>query len=666
VRLPRARPFLLITLLVDSAFIFIFLVAIQSYLPEQRSVSASFPGYALAVYGAAKLAAQLFAGRLIDHVGRRRGLLYGLILILIGQAGLVGAAAVPAAVFPAAAVYGMGAAVLWPAVYSLASGAFDATERARLTSAMMLTTGLALAMGLGLGFALPPGFPYAAAAGLGLAIIVVAFVFAVGSRSEETQGAGQDFPTGTLTTTIKDILQPQRLAYSLIVLLQATAVGALLAIFRSYGRDLLGVSLRGEALILAPAALVAAGAVAVGGVLADRFGRSRLLIVGYLIATPALLVLSGVTTSAVVVLAAAAAGAGLGLALPSIAATSMDLSHTTGQGTLLSWFMALEGLGHAAGPALGGLVNSAGDTQAVLRLVGVLFAVMAATAMALSPAALQGSEPAGVLTESRRLLVDRPAGSARARAIALKLSLPVIVVAAFLGLGYYWAASPSSQVYGAIKTHGPREEKLVALTFDDGPNQPWTTEIAATLKRYDVKATFFVVGANAGAEPGVVRMLTEEGHLVGNHSFRHHKRDALLDVGYGELSQAETSIAKAAGVCPALFRPPNGFHTPWQLHKVASQKMVTIGWDVQPSDWENPPSDQIVKRVLESVSPGSIVLLHDGSDTKQRIDRSATLNALPGIIEGLRDRGYRFVRVDELLSVQAYLSECPQAEAVTP
>lgn len=181
-----------------------------------------------------------------------------------------------------------------------------------------------------------------------------------------------------------------------------------------------------------------------------------------------------------------------------------------------------------------------------------------------------------------------------------------------------------------------------------------------------MKATFFVVGANAEAQPEAVRALVEEGHLVGNHSYKHRKRDALLDPRYGELSHAEESIAKAAGVCPALFRPPNGFHTPWQLHEVAAQGMRAVGWDVQPSDWEDPSPGMIVTRVVDSVKPGSIVLLHDGSDTRQGVDRSVTLDALPGIIEGLRDKGYRFVRVDELLSVQPYLSDCPQAKGGAP
>jgi peptidoglycan/xylan/chitin deacetylase (PgdA/CDA1 family) len=235
----------------------------------------------------------------------------------------------------------------------------------------------------------------------------------------------------------------------------------------------------------------------------------------------------------------------------------------------------------------------------------------------------------------------------------------VLVLALGLSaLALYCAMAPSSQVYGTIVTHGSRDEKLVALTFDDGPNDPWTLRIADVLDQYGVKATFFVVGKNADAHPQVVRALVERGHLVGNHSYHHRKRDAIFELRYGELTKAETSIAKAAGVCPALFRPPSGFHTPWQLHAVSSHHMRTIGWDVQPSDWKSPPADEIVKRVVDSVRPGSIVLLHDGDDTNQNVDRSATLDALPGIIESLQAEGYRFVRVDELLSVPPYLSTC--------
>ncbi len=228
----------------------------------------------------------------------------------------------------------------------------------------------------------------------------------------------------------------------------------------------------------------------------------------------------------------------------------------------------------------------------------------------------------------------------------------------FPGLTVYWAMAPSSQTYGKIITHGPRSDNMIALTFDDGPNDPWTLRIADVLDSYGIKGTFFTIGQNANAHPDIVRALVDHGHLVGNHSYHHRKRDAILELNYGELRRAETSIAAAAGVCPAFFRPPNGFHTPWQLHAVSSQHMHTVGWDVQPNDWTRHNSDDLSRSVVGSVRPGSIIALHDGEDTRAVTDRSVTLGALPTIIDQLQAKGYRFIRLDELLGMSPYLPTC--------
>jgi peptidoglycan/xylan/chitin deacetylase (PgdA/CDA1 family) len=228
-------------------------------------------------------------------------------------------------------------------------------------------------------------------------------------------------------------------------------------------------------------------------------------------------------------------------------------------------------------------------------------------------------------------------------------------------IAVYLAWQPGSQLYGEMITHGPRDRMEVALTFDDGPNDPWTQQIAGRLHDYGVQGTFFIIGQNAVAHPEIVRQLVEEGDLVGNHSYRHHKSDAVWELDYGELDKAETAIARAAGVCPAFYRPPNGFHTPWQLHAVSSAGMKAVTWDVIPRDWKDPPSDVIVSRVLNSVQPGSIILLHDGDNTNQGTDRSRLLDALPGIIDGLRAKGYDIVRLDKLLSMSAYLPTCDGA-----
>lgn len=231
------------------------------------------------------------------------------------------------------------------------------------------------------------------------------------------------------------------------------------------------------------------------------------------------------------------------------------------------------------------------------------------------------------------------------------LFLVLLFALLLLAGAYVLAAWPQSQLYGRIVTHGPGDAKLVALTFDDGPNDPATSHILDVLAARDVKATFFVVGENVEVYPDTVHRIVAEGHALGNHSYRHRKRDALLDPRYGELERAQRAIAAAVGFRPALYRSPNGFHTPWQLRAVRRAGLVTVHWTVQTKDWERPNPDTIVRRVLDHVRPGAIVLLHDGDDTHHGSDRTPTVEALSRIIDELHARGYRFVTVPELLGV---------------
>ncbi len=230
------------------------------------------------------------------------------------------------------------------------------------------------------------------------------------------------------------------------------------------------------------------------------------------------------------------------------------------------------------------------------------------------------------------------------------VTLVLIAVAA-----YVLAVWPQSQVYGRIVTHGPGGERLVALTFDDGPNDPATSRILDVLAEKGVKATFFVVGENARVFPETVRREVAEGHALGNHSYRHRKRDTLLEWNYGELARTQAAIEEVAGVRPALYRSPNGFHTPWQLRAVRRAGLTAVHWKVQTKDWERPDPDTIVRRVLDHVSPGAIVLMHDGDDTRHGSDRTPTIEALPKLIDELRARGYRLVTVPELIGKPAYL-----------
>jgi peptidoglycan/xylan/chitin deacetylase (PgdA/CDA1 family)/predicted MFS family arabinose efflux permease len=644
---PRVRRYAALTFLVDAALIFALLVAVQSYLPEQYGAGDANAGYVLAAYGGAKLLGQFAAGWLIDREGPRRGLIGGLFLTTAGIAAMLFGVVRTEAVIPAAGLYGLGAALIWPSTFALAADEFEEGERARLAAGMTVATGLGVGSALFLGLLFPASFPYAAAIGMSVLASVAALSVATGFRIHHADFHAE-IERPHLLVSLRSILTPRRLTFSLMIFLQACILGALLAVFRSYGRDSLQVSMREQMLLLAPAGLAGAFAVVIGGRLADKIGRIPVLGTGFLLVTLGVWGLSATTASVGVTAFAMVAASGLALALPCTGALSMDLSRSAGTGTLLGWFLTMEGAGHAIGPAAAGVINHAGGPAPVLWLVGGLAAIIAL--LALVPP---------IWAAPRAEMIRRPfralfAGTAKG-ALVFGVGFPIVAV--------YLAWQPGSQLYGDIVTHGPRDRMEVAITFDDGPNDPWTIQIADTLQHYDVQGTFFTIGQNADVHPEIVRQLASMGELIGNHSYRHHKSDAIWELDYGELTKAESAIARAAGVCPAFYRPPNGFHTPWQLHAVADHDMTTVTWDLIPRDWKDPPSDVIVSRVLDSVQPGSIILLHDGDNTNQGTDRSATLNALPGIISGLREKGYDIVRLDKLLNLPAYLPTCDGAPA---
>jgi peptidoglycan-N-acetylglucosamine deacetylase len=250
------------------------------------------------------------------------------------------------------------------------------------------------------------------------------------------------------------------------------------------------------------------------------------------------------------------------------------------------------------------------------------------------------------------------AATTRSRSRRLLKALPILPVLAVAGGCTYLAINPTSQVYGRIVLHGPRTDKVIALTFDDGPNEPYTSEILDVLDRYGIKGTFFEVGTNVEYYPQTTERIVEEGHVVANHSYDHSRLATAVDLRYSEVDRAQAVFKLVAGVEPALFRPPAGIHTPWQMRRVGGQRMVTVNWDAEGMDWQkDATADSITNRVLSEAKPGSIVLLHDGDESYHGSSRSETVDALPSIIEGLEARGYHFVTVPQLLHVPAYLPD---------
>jgi len=222
-----------------------------------------------------------------------------------------------------------------------------------------------------------------------------------------------------------------------------------------------------------------------------------------------------------------------------------------------------------------------------------------------------------------------------------------------------WVAGndPTVQWFGHISTHGDRHDTRVALTFDDGPDDPFSLEVSRVLDDHGVKGTFFEVGKAIDAKPEIARALYQDGHLVGNHSY-HHDYWRWLDPRYPELDRTEAAFQRQLGVCPAFFRPPHGQRTPFMLAHVSSKGMHTVTWDVSAGDWATNDPALVAKRILDGVKPGSIVLLHDGIDGTVTADRTVLVAALPMILDGLKAKGLTPVRLDELLGMPGYLTHC--------
>lgn len=232
--------------------------------------------------------------------------------------------------------------------------------------------------------------------------------------------------------------------------------------------------------------------------------------------------------------------------------------------------------------------------------------------------------------------------------LGLYLGILGIVGAAFLTTNAVW---PSSLLYGEVCYQGPRAEKLVALTFDDGPNPPYTSQVLDILDKYDIEATFFLIGKNVEKYPEIAREIVEHGHQVGNHTYTH--ADLLkLDRNQmaKEIDAATEIIETATGVRPGIFRPPHGFRDPVVLEKAKERNMRVIQWSVMARDWKKPGAEVIADRIVQKVQNGAIILLHDGEGLNHGGDRGQSAAAVELIIQRLQQQGYRFVTVDALLA----------------
>ncbi|HYM16388.1 MAG TPA: polysaccharide deacetylase family protein [Dehalococcoidia bacterium] len=278
-------------------------------------------------------------------------------------------------------------------------------------------------------------------------------------------------------------------------------------------------------------------------------------------------------------------------------------------------------------------------------LVLLRLAVGRDVTMAVAAASIAVAVAAGVASA-------RPIRLLRGASLAFAAVLTALVVTSTIG-----ATTPGVTWFGSLIHHGPRNSNQVAVTFDDGPDPPYTLQVKDILDRYGVKATFFTVGKALDARPDVSRALLDDGMLLGNHSY-YHDAWRWLDPRYPELQRTQDAFKRNLGVCPALYRPPHGTHTPFMARVVSDHHMKMVTWDVSAADWATHDSALVARRVLEKVKPGSIIDLHDGLDGNIGADRSVVVAALPIILDGLRARGLQPVTLDRLLGTPGYLPSC--------
>lgn len=225
------------------------------------------------------------------------------------------------------------------------------------------------------------------------------------------------------------------------------------------------------------------------------------------------------------------------------------------------------------------------------------------------------------------------------------------------GRTYTGLATAQESFYGSLPP--TTEDKIVALTFDDGPNGLYTSQLLDILSRHEVHVTFFVVGINVNKYPDIVRRMVTEGHAVGNHTCTNPPGIEITGWSYKELDAGQRAIYNAIGRNPVLFRPPFGKKTPWMLTQVRRHGMTTITWSVSVNDAHAASAQVVADRIMQRTHPGSIIVLHDGDEMRYERDRTVLLDAVPQIVERLKAEGYTFVTVPQMLNLSAYLLDSP-------
>jgi peptidoglycan/xylan/chitin deacetylase (PgdA/CDA1 family) len=232
-----------------------------------------------------------------------------------------------------------------------------------------------------------------------------------------------------------------------------------------------------------------------------------------------------------------------------------------------------------------------------------------------------------------------------------------VIGAGFAGaavLAGYQSMAPTGQWYGRAFTGLRRGTRQLALTFDDGPNDPHTLRLLEVLARHKVKATFFLIGSYVKQRPDIALELVQGGHVVGNHTFSHPNlifasaREAKM-----QLQDCEQALMDAVGEHSRLFRPPFGGRRPGTLKLARALSLEPVMWNVTGWDWKGKPAEYVEKKVSQQIRGGDVILLHDGSHAAFGADRSQSVVATDRLIATYSAEGYEFVTIPEMMHEHA-------------
>ncbi|RAJ87685.1 peptidoglycan/xylan/chitin deacetylase (PgdA/CDA1 family) [Chitinophaga dinghuensis] len=223
-----------------------------------------------------------------------------------------------------------------------------------------------------------------------------------------------------------------------------------------------------------------------------------------------------------------------------------------------------------------------------------------------------------------------------------------VLLVVYIGLCVRGAIKVQANFFIPSLSKGDTTEKVVALSFDDGPLPEFTPVVLDILKKENVKAGFFCIGKNIPENDELLERIHAEGHVIGNHSWSHDfwfdmysSRRMMID-----LDTMEDQVLNVLDLKPRMFRPPYGVTNPNLATAVARQNLKSIGWSIRSLDTVAKDEEKLLYHILSQLHPGAIILLHDTC--------KITADILPRLIAGIRERGYRLDRIDKLLKISAY------------